>query len=1094
MLKEALSRMADVFSPSVLMQGQDYQQRGYILSIRLSDGLLKARVKGRTGHIYDIHIDLKSWPRQPAHCSCPVAINCKHAAASLFALQAREQVRIVSPAADKPEQTLNDWLHALRDDQITKIKPNASHVIVYLLEIKKGGGHDDRVYIRLALAKCLKRRGLGKKIIFHTLTESRQHYFSDKDHEIVSLLASKCSIKGWFDRLSIRNSDLLQAILSTDRAYLYEDDTLNMSMGETAQASLTWQLQDDGKQHLLIKLNDRIVQPLLLDKPWYVNETQQILGLMHLPCQSNELKQILEISPLSLEDVPQISHKLSGINPDIPLPNAFLQREVKQIIPRAILHFDAITLTEAQALGVWGQEEKSSPVLFTAQIAFDYEGHEIAANDERRFILYESNQTLIEIERNEAFEKEKQAEILQILSLRSATVNERLHFNQDLQGKQILAHYHHEDDLLRLYNQVIPLLKSKHWLVEFLHPIYEELLTDDAVEWYSEFNDQGNDFFAYQLGILVDGKPVNIVPLVAELIGKLDKESLEKLPDDQAVKLSLANGKALRVNMGRIKPLVHFLIQYGTRNIQDNEGLQINRYQLILMQETQQGMAATAVRWRGGEQIMLHLQQLQNVSLLEEVATPQGLKATLRDYQHQGLNWLQFLRKSRLGGILADDMGLGKTVQTLAHMLLEKEEGRLKKASLIVAPTSLVVNWFEEAKRFTPDLKVLIFHGLERHADTFDDYDLVISTYGLIQRDKTRFIEYPFYYLILDEAQSIKNARAKTTQIIAQIKASHRLCLSGTPLENHLGELWSLFHFLMPGLLGDAKQFRRFFKTPIEKNGDFQRRALLAGRVRPFMLRRNKNEVASELPEKTEMVRMIELIGNQRDLYETIRMSMEKKVRDAIARQGMGKSHIVLLDALLKLRQVCCDPRLVSLPGASIAHGRSAKLEALLDLLENLIEEGRRVLIFSQFTSMLAIIETELQARGYPYLKLTGQTKNRQQLVNQFQEGHTPVFLISLKAGGTGLNLTKADTVIHYDPWWNPAAEDQATDRSHRIGQENPVFVYKLITKGTVEEAILAMQNKKRSLFDGILADNTTSLSPLTDSDLQQLFMPLDES
>lgn len=344
----------------------------------------------------------------------------------------------------------------------------------------------------------------------------------------------------------------------------------------------------------------------------------------------------------------------------------------------------------------------------------------------------------------------------------------------------------------------------------------------------------------------------------------------------------------------------------------------------------------------------------------------------------------------------------------------------------------------------------------------------------------------------MDEAQFIKNTRTKTTQIIQQLHATHRLCLTGTPLENHLGELWSLFHFLMPGLLGDAKQFRLWFRTPIEKYADLNRREVLTKRVQPFILRRTKNQVARELPPKTEMTRIIEIIGPQRDLYEAIRMSMEKKVRDAIAKQGLGKSHILLLDALLKLRQVCCDPRLLSLPEAAIAHGTSAKLETLMDLLDNLIGEGRRVLVFSQFTSMLQLIEDELHARSYDYLKLTGQTVHRQAMVEKFQEGKVPIFLISLKAGGTGLNLTRADTVIHYDPWWNPAVEDQATDRTHRIGQENPVFVYKLITSGTVEEAILGMQEKKRQLVEGVLSADPAKAMALSEEDVERFFTPLE--
>ena len=620
-----------------------------------------------------------------------------------------------------------------------------------------------------------------------------------------------------------------------------------------------------------------------------------------------------------------------------------------------------------------------------------------------------------------------------------------------------------------------------------------EVIHADDVEWYSEISESSNDFFSYQLGILIDNKTVSIVPLVVDLLGRLDHATLESLPDHKLINLPFEQGKVLQITLGRIKPLLRLLLQYWSRSSTNDPDLQINRYQLVLIQEAEMAMAATAARWNGTEELQAQLKQLTTITILPVVPVPAGLKTDLRDYQQQGLNWLQFLRVTQFGGILADDMGLGKTVQTLAHLQYEKEQGRVGKASLIIAPTSLVWNWYDEAKRFAPELNVLVFHGSARHNDNFDDYDLVISTYGLIQRDKVRFLGYSFYYLILDEAQSIKNARTKTTQIVQQLVGKHRLCLTGTPLENHLGELWSLFHFLMPGLLGDAKKFRQFFRIPIEKDNNAEKRELLVRRISPFMLRRTKNQVARELPDKTEMTRMLELTGAQRDLYEAIRLSMEKKVREAIAKQGFGKSHIILLDALLRLRQVCCDPRLLTLPEASMAHGTSVKLNGLMELLDNLMEEGRHVLVFSQFTSMLKLIEDELVARKYAYLKLTGQTQNRQDVVRDFQAGKAPIFLISLKAGGTGLNLTRADTVIHYDPWWNPAVEDQATDRSHRIGQENPVFVYKLITAGTVEEVILGMQAKKRQLFEGILSTNMTDNMALTDADITQFFAPLTE-
>jgi SNF2 family DNA or RNA helicase len=626
--------------------------------------------------------------------------------------------------------------------------------------------------------------------------------------------------------------------------------------------------------------------------------------------------------------------------------------------------------------------------------------------------------------------------------------------------------------------------------IEYL-PNSAEIFNADDLVWYSDTQKSENDFFAYQMGIVIDEHEINIVPLVVELLGTLDRSNLNSYSDDKIFYLPIQKNKKLRITFARIKPLLQFLIQYTNEVTLDNGDIKLRKYQLLLLEEAERAIKSITSRWEGTEILRQRLKQLTELTSLPIVDVPSGLRTQLRDYQHQGLNWLQCLRENQFSGVLADDMGLGKTIQALAHLQYEKEQGRLNKASLIIAPTSLVMNWFEEAQKFTPELSVLIFHGTDRHQDKFDNYDLVISTYGLIQRDKKRFTEYGFYYLILDEAQFIKNSRTKTTLIIQQLEAKHRLCLTGTPLENHLGELWSLFHFLMPGLLGDARQFRQCFRIPIEKNLDQEKQALLSGRVQPFMLRRTKNQVAQELPDKTEITHMIQLQGAQRDLYESIRMLMENKVRDVISRQGRGRSHIILLDALLRLRQVCCDPRLLTLSEAKMAHGVSAKLDALVELLDNLMLEGRRVLVFSQFTSMLLLIEERLRERNYAYLKLTGKTKNRQELVHEFQNGQVPIFLISLKAGGTGLNLTGADTVILYDPWWNPAVQDQATDRSHRIGQKKPVFVYKLITSGTVEEVILKIQEQKRSLVQGVFSQATSGDLLLTEMDLEQFFMPL---
>jgi SNF2 family DNA or RNA helicase len=504
------------------------------------------------------------------------------------------------------------------------------------------------------------------------------------------------------------------------------------------------------------------------------------------------------------------------------------------------------------------------------------------------------------------------------------------------------------------------------------------------------------------------------------------------------------------------------------------------------------------------------LHALQGGQGLPPVEPSAGVNAVLRHYQLDGLAWMDFMRRARLGGILADDMGLGKTLQALALLQGELDAGRLDRPSLVIVPTSLLGNWQAEAQRFTPALKVLVLHG-PRRTHQFAQIahaHLVVTSYPLAVRDIATLASHDWHYLVLDEAQRIKNSRSQAALSLKGLRTRHRLCLSGTPLENHLGELWSLVDFVCPGLLGNEAQFREHYRNPIEKRQDALQAEHLARRIRPFVLRRTKSQAAQELPEKTETLLRVELEGTQADLYETVRATMDEKLREAIATQGLARSQIMVLDALLKLRQVCCDPRLLKAAApsagddgeapaqpahpASTRHAPSAKLELLLDLLPTLVEDGRRVLLFSQFTEMLALIEPELAKLKLPYLKLTGDTQNRAEMVAKFQQGEVPLFLISLKAGGVGLNLTAADTVILYDPWWNPAVEQQAIDRAYRIGQDKPVFVYKLLASGTVEDKMLELQARKAGLADQLLS-GVASDAALNVQDFDELFKPLGE-
>ena len=397
-----------------------------------------------------------------------------------------------------------------------------------------------------------------------------------------------------------------------------------------------------------------------------------------------------------------------------------------------------------------------------------------------------------------------------------------------------------------------------------------------------------------------------------------------------------------------------------------------------------------------------------------------------------------------------------------------------------------------------PELRVLTLQGPERE-DLFaqmHNHDLVLTTYPLLWRDMDALATQHFHLVILDEAQMVKNAGSRSARALRRLQTRHSLCLTGTPMENHLGELWAQFDWLMPGFLGDARHFAARWRKPIEENGETLRAALLAQRVRPFILRRRKQDVASELPPRTEVIRRVQLHGHQRELYESVRVAADVQVRRVLQRQSFNGAQISILDALLKLRQVCCDPHLLKrAPSATTASTMErAKLELLADMLPALVEEGRHVLVFSQFTELLELIAEQLQTLALPFLSLTGKTspKDRGSVVQRFQAQEVPILLLSLKAGGVGINLTTADTVIHMDPWWNPAVQEQATARAHRIGQDQPVFVYKLVVEGSIEERMLELQARKLALADSVLGHDAAGALKFDKADLDALLAPLD--
>lgn len=631
--------------------------------------------------------------------------------------------------------------------------------------------------------------------------------------------------------------------------------------------------------------------------------------------------------------------------------------------------------------------------------------------------------------------------------------------------------------------KAVPLLKDDGWIIEVDDDFGHNVHDISADEMQASLEPTLGGWFTLSVGIDINGKQLDLLPILNSLLDGDTLDQLSGLADDEPHLVYLPDshgGGALKIPAGRLRILLHHLAA-----LTDPKAPNLHPLDAAALIEEQALPIDPPPALEKLREMMTRPEKDQAVTI------PDSLCAELRDYQKSGVDWLHFLATHELNGILADDMGLGKTLQTLTHILRLKEAHVEQRPTLIVAPTSVVPNWIAEAKKFTPSLTPLMLQGSQRKRlfSHIRHADLVVTSFALLQRDIDELKEHNFRLVVLDEAQHIKNPSAKVSQAACQLNSDLRVCLSGTPVENNLGELWSLFRFLIPGYLGSLDKFKANYQNPIEKEESEEHAIALRNRLSALILRRTKDQVATELPPKTILIHPVELSSGQKDLYETVRATMDKKVREAIALKGLDQSQFAILDALLKLRQICCHPRLLKLPAAQKASKKSAKLEYLFDLLETLFAEGRRVLLFSQFTSMLEIIQQELELRDISYLKLTGASKDRGKLVEDFQNGSQKIFLISLKAGGTGLNLTAADTVIHYDPWWNPATENQATDRAYRIGQDKPVFVHKLICAGTVEDRINQLQQKKSHLADSLLSGATQG--PPDAESLQNLLGPI---
>ena len=1101
--------MAD-YGQSTITRAREYADARHITSVRMKEqapgwGSISVEVQGTAKRPYQVviqfHTKSNSLILSPDYCNCPVVYDCKHLAASMLFLGKRAaQYSLVAEglAGTGIDWQTADWLKrieaaaAVEDGSAACAKPY-NKILAYCIE---KDAYRDWLMLTIRVGTVKKSGEVSLDRSFATADLSKPpKYMSEEDFILVSRFRKFQRERYDYGGLRLEGNGcgkFLEEVLATGRLFVIKDSekrgldperVLDQSPTESVKA--IWEQLEGGKMRPSLEYSREGIIFTPTQPIFYVDFVQGIFGKMESDLSGNLLS-LWSTGPTVNSGIAQpLGEKLRAIpGKPIPTPIELEEKTMRKAPLRSILRIR--------------RTEISGESTIVANPYFRYgESSELYPSEEG---TPSKTHTEIHAGKRLIWTRDPRAEKKMLRLLTNRDFEPVVAFiRPDFLGKENRHAFFRESRM--------DMGDTESWIyfldgaeADSLREAGWEIETDpkagltirDVTDIFPEIEseqDHGIDWFRFDISGEMDGKKFSLIPHIAKAIaeGILDESSPEE-DSDATILIPSDNPEDGFIRFPAAR-FIEICQQVGHlfRGGKTDGSLRLDRLGAadladsfsIDSSETNRALAKLG-------------KGLKNITTLPVVPLPKGLNAELRGYQAEGFSWLQFLAEHGLHGILADDMGLGKTVQTLAHLCAEVGKNP-DRPSLVIAPTSVVPNWAAEAEKFTPGLKVLTFHGSDR-AELLEEIptaDIVLTSYPLLTRDMEILEKQDWHSIVLDEAQYIKNPKAIVARNACKLRSAQRICLSGTPMENHLGELWSLMRFLMPGFLGDEKSFNSTLRKPIERDRSTDAQKALNRRVAPLILRRTKDQVATELPEKTEIIHHIDLTKKQTDLYESVRAAMDKRVRDAIAAKGLAKSHIIVLDALLKLRQICCHPQLLKLPAAKKIT-ESAKLDFLTkELLPTLLEEGRGILLFSQFTSMLALIEEHLEKENIPFLKLTGQTKDRATLVKKFQGGEVPVFLISLKAGGTGLNLTAADTVIHYDPWWNPAAENQATDRAHRIGQKKPVFVHKLACTGTIEDRILELQKHKSALVEALLSEETSKLK-IDSETLSHLLSPLD--
>lgn len=1110
-------RLSDHFDGATLQRGRDYARRGMVVSFgTMGHGTLTGQVSNGRGTTYEQRIKLDRGLVEGI-CSCPVGQNCKHVAAVLMAWTERQDAR---PGLGAP---LQGWLTRIKQNtaaaQLPETRPesypdNVKDRLLYVLAPHGAQAKIDICKGRINAAGTGLNTSIRRYDAAHALRSTAPAKFiRPVDLDLLSALAQArlwdaSYSHGLPDLLRPKGQDavaLIRQLCETGR-FLNDpapDATLRWSEDRPVPR-LAWRMALDGSQRLGFEdgsgqlLHLRSLEGAAI---WIDTENGQIGALED--ALNDGVLQLVQAGP----DV--APHEIDALGAALPDTLAGLElprpRGIRQIRRAAEQCFARLTLGRESARDgprYWG----SAVQLSALTLCFVYDGQEVREGDADPRMVRDGE--IVTLTRDPGWEaacarRLMAAGALPVEELETHWPGERMRACDFVfaDGEISLHTLEISDErgALDFAFRVVPELRRDGWEVietpKWPYRLSEEVVAL-TVTTQTEAGEafQGNDWFSLGFQAEIGGNSVDVASLIAAFLEQT-RENWETVPDVETLARHLAErpfyldrGKAgyVTLDLSPLAQLLHLFLSHhaelGALHPSDAGAADL----------VEKALAGSAIHFSDNAGILPLARSLRALAEADSFAPPEGLTAQLRDYQAYGAAWMGSLLDAGFGGVLADDMGLGKTVQTLALLQARRVAGA-GGAALLIVPTSLLHGWRTEAAQFTPNLRLVVLHGPDRASlrDLALQADLVVTTYPLLARDRDWLVAQDWPLVILDEAQILKNPASQMAKTLREVPAGGRLALTGTPLENSLQDLWTLIDWVNPGLLGDRKQFQSLFGTPIEKHGDASAQARLNRRLRPFLLRRTKAEVAAELPPRTEILDRIDLSKPQQALYETVRSAMDARVREAIGTRGLAAARITVLDALLKLRQVCCDPSLVKTEAARSVTD-SAKRARLRGLLAELVAEGRRVLVFSQFVEMLRLIEADLAEAGIPHQTLTGQTKNRAGVLDAFANGDAPVFLLSLKAGGLGLTLTEADTVILYDPWWNPAVERQAMDRTHRIGQEKPVFVHRLVAAGTVEEKIIDMQARKQALADALFDDESSTAETLLDeATLQDLFAPL---